>query len=100
MIVRLPFSPPEEPIAEAKSIVIKQYGGNPFMEYSLPEAALRFKQGFGRLIRTRSDKGIMIVFDRRIVTKRYGKVFLDAIPDVQPKEMNIQQIVAQIDSWL
>jgi ATP-dependent DNA helicase DinG len=100
VIVRLPFSPPEEPIAEAKSIVIKQYGGNPFMEYSLPEAVLRFKQGFGRLIRTRSDKGIMIVFDRRIVTKRYGKVFLDAIPDVQAKEMNIQQIVAQIDSWL
>ena len=100
VIVRLPFSSPEEPIAEAKSIVIKQYGGNPFMEYSLPEAVLRFKQGFGRLIRTRSDKGIMIVFDRRIVTKRYGKVFLDAIPDVQAKEMNIQQIVAQIDSWL
>ena len=100
VIVRLPFSPPDEPIAAAKSTVIKQNGGNPFMEYSLPEAVLRFKQGFGRLIRTSSDKGVMVVFDRRIVTMRYGKVFLDAIPDVQAKEMNIEQIVERIDSWL
>ncbi len=100
VIVRLPFAPPDEPIAEAKSVEIKQNGGNPFLDYSLPEAVLRFKQGFGRLIRTKTDKGVMIVFDRRIVTMRYGKAFLDSIPDVHAKEMNIDQIVSLIDRWL
>ena len=100
VMVRLPFSPPDEPMAEAKSLEIKQKGGNPFMDYSLPEAVLRFKQGFGRLIRTKNDKGVMIVFDRRIVSMRYGKAFLDSIPTVQAKEMNIEQIVSLIDRWL
>ena len=100
VIVRLPFSPPDEPIAEAKSREIKQKGGNPFIDYSLPEAVLRFKQGFGRLIRTKDDKGIMVVLDRRIISMRYGKAFLDSIPNVQAKEMNIEQIVSLIDRWL
>ena len=53
------------------------------MDLSLPEAIIRFKQGFGRLIRSRSDKGIVVVLDNRVKTKRYGKMFLDALPDVR-----------------
>ncbi len=77
VIVRLPFSPPDEPFTDAKCQLIKQQGGNPFSEYSLPEAILRFKQGFGRLIRTETDRGIIIVFDKRIVTTKYGNAFLN-----------------------
>jgi ATP-dependent DNA helicase DinG len=100
VIVRLPFSPPDEPLTEAKCQQIKQRGGNPFSEYSLPEAILRFKQGFGRLIRTEKDRGIMIVFDRRIITTKYGKSFLQSIPSVPVKKGDINELVKIIYSWL
>ncbi|MDF2904481.1 MAG: bifunctional ATP-dependent helicase/DNA polymerase subunit epsilon, partial [Bacillus sp. (in: firmicutes)] len=100
IIVRLPFSPPDEPITAAKCEIINQQGGNPFSEYSLPEAVLRFKQGFGRLIRTKSDKGIIIVFDRRIVTTKYGRAFLQSIPKISIKKQKIEEIVQSIHSWL
>jgi ATP-dependent DNA helicase DinG len=100
IIVRLPFSPPDEPFTEAKCDLINQKGGNPFSEYSLPEAVLRFKQGFGRLIRTQDDRGAIIVFDRRIVTTQYGRAFLQSIPKVPVKEQGITEIVATIQNWL
>lgn len=100
VIVRLPFSPPDEPLTEAKCQVIKQQGGNAFTEYSLPEAILRFKQGFGRLIRTEKDRGIMMVFDKRIITTKYGKTFLKSIPDVPMKKGNIDELVEIIYKWL
>lgn len=100
VIVRLPFSSPDEPFTEAKCTEIKERGGNPFYDYSLPEAVLRFKQGFGRLIRTDQDKGLMIVFDRRIVTTRYGRAFLESIPRVKAVEMNITQLTGLINQWL
>ncbi|CAH2715768.1 3'-5' exonuclease DinG [Neobacillus rhizosphaerae] len=100
VIVRLPFSPPEEPLTEAKCQLIMQQGGNAFSEYSLPEAILRFKQGFGRLIRTETDRGIMIVFDRRIVTTKYGKAFLKSIPPIPVKKGRIDELVDIIHSWL
>ncbi|MCF7790776.1 MAG: DEAD/DEAH box helicase family protein [Victivallales bacterium] len=80
IITKLPFSVPTEPIIEARIDRIKENGGNPFMEYSLPEAVLKFKQGTGRLIRSENDSGILVILDNRIVTKRYGKVFLNSIP--------------------
>ena len=80
IITKLPFSVPSEPIIEARLDKIKESGGNPFMEYSLPEAVLKFKQGIGRLIRSKNDKGILVILDNRVVTKRYGKAFLDSIP--------------------
>ncbi|HJV31621.1 MAG TPA: ATP-dependent DNA helicase DinG [Bacillales bacterium] len=100
VIVRLPFSSPEEPYTEAKCEFVKQHGGNPFTDYSLPEAILRFKQGFGRLIRTEKDKGIMVIFDKRIVTTKYGHAFLKSIPTVPVKNGAIEELVDIIRLWL
>jgi len=100
VIVRLPFSPPDEPVAEAKCQAIRQSGKNPFTEYSLPEAVIRFKQGVGRLIRSEDDKGIVIVMDRRIDTASYGKTFLRSIPDVPVERGTLSDIIETIEEWL
>lgn len=81
IITRLPFDPPDRPLTQARLERIQQLGGNPFMEDSLPRSVIRFKQGFGRLIRSATDSGRVVVLDPRIVTARYGRLFLDAIPE-------------------
>lgn len=77
LIVRLPFDVPSDPIFAARSETFE----SPFFEYSIPEAVLRFRQGFGRLIRRRDDEGVVIILDKRVLTKRYGQSFLDALPE-------------------
>jgi ATP-dependent DNA helicase DinG len=79
IITKLPFEVPTEPITFARTEDIENQGGNPFYEYSLPRAVIRFRQGFGRLIRSKTDTGRIIICDERIETKRYGKRFLDSV---------------------
>ncbi len=80
IITRLPFVTPDHPLTEARLELICQRGGNPFMEYTLPEAVLKFRQGIGRLIRNQTDHGIVVVLDSRILNKYYGSRFLEAMP--------------------
>ncbi|AMV33092.1 putative ATP-dependent helicase DinG [Pirellula sp. SH-Sr6A] len=83
IISKLPFSVPDHPLLEAKLEDIRRKGGNPFRDYQLPEAVIKFKQGFGRLIRTATDSGVVLVTDPRIVTKPYGRLFVESLPDCQ-----------------
>ncbi len=81
IIVRLPFSVPSHPLLEARLEDIRKRGGNPFLEYQVPEAVIKLKQGFGRLIRSKTDKGIVVILDPRVLTKPYGRTFLSSLPE-------------------
>ncbi|HYL75020.1 MAG TPA: helicase C-terminal domain-containing protein [Bryobacteraceae bacterium] len=81
IIDKLPFAVPSDPIVEARIQRIREDGGNPFCDYQIPQAALALKQGFGRLIRSKTDRGVLVLLDNRITKQRYGQVFFDSLPD-------------------
>ncbi|MDZ4683554.1 MAG: helicase C-terminal domain-containing protein [Planctomycetaceae bacterium] len=81
IITKLPFSVPDHPLLEARVEDIKRRGGNPFVEYQVPEAVIKLKQGFGRLIRSRTDSGMVAILDPRVRTKPYGRTFLASLPE-------------------
>jgi ATP-dependent DNA helicase DinG len=86
IITKLPFAVPDEPVVKARMDRIKENGGDAFNDYSLPEAILKFRQGVGRLIRSATDEGIVVILDPRVQGKRYGRHFLDALPECPVQE--------------
>jgi ATP-dependent DNA helicase DinG len=99
-IVRLPFQPPNHPVVEAKSEKLQAENQNPFMKLSLPQAVIRFKQGFGRLVRTASDRGIVILYDTRVIDTRYGKYFLYSLPGPKMEHLPAAGLAERVREWL
>lgn len=100
VICRLPFSVPTDPILMARIKAIEDKGGNPFFELSLPEAVMRFRQGFGRLIRKNTDKGIVVVLDSRIIIRNYGQYFINSIPKTLTSVGASFQVLNDIERFL
>ncbi|HLS06933.1 MAG TPA: helicase C-terminal domain-containing protein, partial [Bacillota bacterium] len=100
MIVRLPFQPPNDPVYEAKATALQQEKKNPFFELALPNAVIRFKQGFGRLIRSVNDRGIVFICDSRIVTAKYGHFFIRSIPEVPLTYDSTSTLIKTVNEWL
>jgi ATP-dependent DNA helicase DinG len=83
IITKLPFSVPDKPLLAAQLDALRAAGGNPFRDYQLPEAVIKLRQGFGRLIRSTSDRGMVVILDPRVRTKPYGRVFLESLPNCE-----------------
>jgi ATP-dependent DNA helicase DinG len=96
VIVKLPFAVPSDPLVAARSETFE----DPFNQYHLPEAILRFRQGFGRLIRTQSDRGVVVILDRRILTKSYGKMFIESLPRCTFKVGGLAELPKATAKWL
>jgi DNA polymerase-3 subunit epsilon/ATP-dependent DNA helicase DinG len=96
VIVRLPFNVPSDPIFAARGELFN----NPFIEYAIPEAIIRFRQGFGRLIRRKTDRGIVAIFDRRVISKRYGSMFLESLPKCTVRTGRLADLPSVAVDWL
>lgn len=100
ILCRLPFRVPTEPVLKARARFITENGGNPFMELSLPDAIMKFRQGIGRLIRKTNDKGIIVILDSRVISKFYGKFFLSSIPRTNVKVADKGSILSGIEDFI
>jgi ATP-dependent DNA helicase DinG len=100
ILCRLPFSVPTHPVLKARTDAISQRGGNPFIELSLPDAIIKLKQGFGRLIRRKSDCGVVLILDSRILSKSYGKLFIDSLPPARLKVTNKKLLLEEVENFL
>jgi DNA polymerase-3 subunit epsilon/ATP-dependent DNA helicase DinG len=96
VIVKLPFDVPSDPIISARSETFD----DPFYQYALPEAILRFRQGFGRLIRSESDRGVVVILDKRVLTKRYGALFINSLPECTRRIGALQNLGREVAAWL
>jgi len=96
VIAKLPFAVPSDPIVAARAETFE----DPFYQYSLPDAILRFRQGFGRLIRSQSDRGLVAVFDRRVLTKKYGRYFIDSLPKCTTRTGSLAELPRAAAKWL
>jgi ATP-dependent DNA helicase DinG len=96
IIARLPFRVPSEPVQEARYEDLLRQGANPFTSFTVPQAVLKFKQGFGRLIRARTDRGIVVVLDQRILTRPYGKVFLKSLPETRLRTVPLAVLLEDV----
>lgn len=100
VIIRLPFAPPTHPVTVARHERLEQQGQSAFWRASLPEAVVRFRQGFGRLIRTINDRGVVVVYDKRIITAKYGQSFIRSLPGLRPIVASEQEVIRQIRAFL
>jgi ATP-dependent DNA helicase DinG len=100
ILCRLPFRTPGDPVFEARCEALQKAGGNPFMQLSLPQAVMKFKQGFGRLIRRSEDHGIVAVLDGRLLKKQYGRLFSDSLPETKTSFCNFENNIKDIENFL
>jgi ATP-dependent DNA helicase DinG len=99
IIVKLPFSVPTEPLLIAQSEELKKNGKDPFLHLTVPEAAIRFRQGFGRLIRTQTDRGAVLILDTRVVTERFGRAFTLSLPTACRAFASLEELLDALESW-
>src|SRR5690606_8275651 len=96
VITRIPFAVPSDPIVSARSETFE----DSFNQYSIPEAILMFRQGFGRLIRTKDDRGVVAIFDRRVISKGYGQAVLDSLPEVTERRGLLANLPEVAEAWI
>ena len=96
LVARLPFNVPSEPVFAARS---EQYE-NSFNQYAVPQAILKLRQGFGRLIRTKTDRGVAVILDQRILARRYGQAFIQSLPPVTVEPCSMRELPVKIERWL
>ena len=99
ILTKLPFSVPDDPLVEARAELMEEEGKNAFMNYFLPRAVIKFKQGFGRLIRNKKDRGAVLILDSRIVRKSYGKVFLSSLPKCNVEKLPVKDLVVNLKDF-
>jgi ATP-dependent DNA helicase DinG len=100
ILCRLPFRAPQDPVFEARRERVEQRGGSAFMELSLPDSVMKFKQGFGRLMRRSSDYGVVAVLDSRILYKTYGKIFINSLPETRTSFKELSSLLKDVETFL